>query len=254
MEHSAWHARDTWVDLRDEKARVRDLTADARDAAADLRDREAEAQAGNLVITDECEALVRELHLAASMARDEASADREQAANDRRLAAVDRTSAGADRGSARLELREAGSDGLTGVQRRDLGRVALQDEIERSRRSGEPFALAFVDVDGLKQLNDFEGHAAGDELLQAVAAALKTGRRSYDPIVRIGGDEFLCGFTNTDLTACGRRVEDIRGSLIRMSDTASISVGVAALADGDTLESLIARADANMYDSKNARL
>jgi diguanylate cyclase (GGDEF)-like protein len=253
MENSAWHARDTWVDLRDEKARVRDLKADARDAAAALRDLEAEAQA-SLVVPDECEALVRELRLAAGMARDEAAADREQAANDRRLAAVDRISAGVDRGYARLELREAGSDGLTGVQRRNLGRVALQDEIERSRRSGEPFALAFVDVDGLKQLNDFEGHAAGDELLQAVAAALKTGRRSYDPIVRIGGDEFLCGFTNTDLSACGRRVQDIRGSLVRMCDTASISVGVAALADGDTLETLIARADADMYDSKNARL
>jgi two-component system cell cycle response regulator len=218
---------------RDEAARLRDLTAQARDLAADLRDRGAAAD---------------------GMAYDEAAADRASAANDRRLAAEDRASALAYRQQVRVALDQAHSDGLTGAQRRDLGRITLQHEIERSRRSQEPFALAFVDVDGLKELNDRDGHAAGDALLQAVVAALRTGRRSYDPIVRVGGDEFLCGFTNTNLTASRRRIEEIRESLERSDAAASISVGLAMLGERDTLEKLIARADADMYSGKQGRL
>jgi diguanylate cyclase (GGDEF)-like protein len=217
---------------RDEIARMRDLMADARDLAADLRD-----------------------HAAApwESERTEAAADRVSAAEDRRLAAEDRASALAYRNQVRAALDLAHSDGLTGAQRRDLGHVTLQHEIERSRRSGEPFVLAFIDVDGLKQLNDRDGHAAGDALLQAVVAALSAGRRSYDPIVRVGGDEFLCGFTNTDLIASRRRIEEIRGSLEHSRAASSISAGLAILGDGDTLEKLIARADADMYSGKQLR-
>jgi two-component system cell cycle response regulator len=218
---------------RDEVARMRDLMADARDLAADLRDR----QVASL-----------------DMERTDAAADRASAANDRRLAAEDRASALAYRNQVRVALDLAHSDGLTGAQRRDLGRVTLQREIERSRRSGEPFVLAFIDVDGLKQLNDRDGHAAGDALLQAVVSALSAGRRSYDPIVRVGGDEFLCGFTNTDLIASRRRIEEICCSLERSHAAASISVGLAMLGERDTLEKLIARADADMYSSKQGRL
>jgi two-component system cell cycle response regulator len=217
---------------RDEAATMRDLAAQARDLAADLRDREDEAD---------------------DTARDEAAADRASAANDRRLAAEDRASALAYRNQVRVALDLAHSDGLTGAQRRDLGRITLQHEIERSRRAHEPFALAFVDVDGLKELNDRDGHAAGDALLQMVVAALRTGRRSYDPIVRVGGDEFLCGFTNTNLSASRRRIEEIRGSLRRSNAAASISVGLAILGERDTLEKLIARADADMYSGKQGR-
>jgi two-component system cell cycle response regulator len=217
---------------RDEVARMRDLMADARDLAADLRDRDAAPR---------------------ERERIEAAADRAGAAEDRRLAAEDRSSALAYRNQVRVALDQARSDGLTGAQRRDLGRVSLQHEIERSRRSGEPFVLAFIDVDGLKQLNDRDGHAAGDALLQAVVAALSTGRRSYDAIVRVGGDEFLCGFTNTNLTASRRRIEEICGSLERGRAATSISAGVAILGDGDTLEKLIARADADMYSGKQLR-
>jgi diguanylate cyclase (GGDEF)-like protein len=217
---------------RDEVARTRDLVADARDLAADLRD-----------------------HAAARRGRGhvEAAADRARSADDRRLAAEDRASALAYRNQVRVALDQAHSDGLTGAQRRDLGRVTLQNEIERSRRSGEPFVLAFIDVDGLKQLNDREGHAAGDALLQAVVAALSTGRRSYDAIVRVGGDEFLCGFTNTNLIDSRRRIEEICGSLERSRAASSISAGLAVLGEGDTLEKLIARADADMYSGKQMR-
>ena len=153
----------------------------------------------------------------------------------------------------RSSSQQAHLDGLTGAQRRELGRTTLQHEIERSRRSGQPFALAFVDVDGLKELNDREGHAAGDALLQTVVVALRSQMRSYDPIVRVGGDEFLCGFTNTDLETTRRRVEQIRAAIAPGPSAASISVGIAVLGERDTLEMLIARADADMYGCKELR-
>jgi diguanylate cyclase (GGDEF)-like protein len=182
--------------------------------------------------------------------RGRSAADRAGSANDRRSAAADRAQSSADSDEARMELAQAQVDGLTGAHRRDLGTVVLQHEIERSRRSSEPFALAFIDVDGLKELNDREGHAAGDTLLQAVVVALRAELRSYDPIVRVGGDEFLCGFTNTKLEASRRRIEEIRAVLRRQPRTASISVGLAMLGERDTLEKLIARADADMYAGK----
>jgi diguanylate cyclase (GGDEF)-like protein len=239
-------------EARDQSAEERDRSAHSRDVAADLRDWQAARQDEAVMLTEGAGGpAIRALLSAGAIARGHAAADRASAADDRRLAAEDRVSASADRDRARVELGAAHSDSLTGAQRLDLGRITLQNEIERSRRSDQPFALAFIDVDGLKQLNDRDGHAAGDVLLQAVVTALKTGRRSYDPIVRVGGDEFLCGFTNTDLAASRRRIEEIRGSLERAHAAASISVGLAILGERDTLEKLIARADADMYSHKH---
>ncbi len=61
--------------------------------------------------------------------------------------------------------------------------------------------LAFVDVDGLKEVNDRDGHAEGDALLIDVAATIRSKLRSYDPLVRFGGDEFVCAFSDFDLDA-----------------------------------------------------
>ncbi len=242
-------------EIRDgETARLRDLSADLRDAAATRRDRAAEGEEAALLAGDDgLDAAFRALVSARAVSRGEAAADRASAASDRHLAAQDRASALEDSGQAQIELAQAQLDGLTGAQRRELGRTALQHEIERSRRSGQPFALAFVDVDGLKELNDREGHAAGDALLQTVVVALRSQMRSYDPIVRVGGDEFLCGFTNTDLETTRRRVEQIRAVIAPGPSAASISVGIAVLGERDTLEMLIARADADMYGCKEQR-
>ena len=100
-----------------------------------------------------------------------------------------------------------------GVYMRELGRAALQHEVDRSRRSGETFVLAFVDVDGLKALNDVHGHAAG-----GCAAAIRRGSaRVEDAFIRSGrarrGDEFLCEFTNMGLDASERRIDEIRAAV-----------------------------------------
>ena len=116
-----------------------------------------------------------------------------------------------------------------------------------TRRSDGRLVLAFVDVDGLKATNDAYGHAAGDQLLRDVAAALRTKLRSYDLVVRYGGDEFLCTLSGSDINAARHRFDEVARSLTERTPTASVGVGLAVLADPDTLGQLIARADAALY-------
>jgi diguanylate cyclase (GGDEF)-like protein len=109
-------------------------------------------------------------------------------------------------------------------------------------------------VDHLKELNDDHGHAAGDARLQDVVRALKSSMRDYDPIVRLGGDEFLCGFTNTDLENATHRVSAIRRTVAREAGASgSVSIGLAALQPNETLSALTGRADRDMYAHKAAR-
>ena len=65
-------------------------------------------------------------------------------------------------------------------------------DLARARRAQQPLLVAFVDVDGLKAVNDEYGHAAGDTLLRAVVTALSSMLRPYDVVIRYGGDEFIC--------------------------------------------------------------
>ena len=112
--------------------------------------------------------------------------------------------------------------------------------------------LAFVDIDGLKDVNDREGHAAGDALLRAVAAAMKSKLRSYDPIVRVGGDEFVCALADAELDEARGRFDQIRQTIEDQHGAASISVGLAALQPDDTLDELTARGDMALYEARQA--
>ena len=110
--------------------------------------------------------------------------------------------------------------------------------------------LAFVDVDELKALNDREGHLAGDALLKGVVATIRAKLRSFDPVVRYGGDEFICALAGTDPDDAGRRFTEIQDALARDYDDAGISVGVVELAPDETLDDLIVRGDAALYAAK----
>lgn len=112
-----------------------------------------------------------------------------------------------------------------------------------------PFMLAFVDVDGLKAVNDSLGHAAGDQLLRKVVDSLRSNLRSYDLLVRFGGDEFVCALSDLGLAEANKRFEKINGEL-KSSFDASITVGLAHLEPGDSLVSLIARADEALYEER----
>ncbi len=226
------------ADSRDEASRLRDLAAQARDRAADARDRLAakhEPVAG------------------AAEARAQAAADRARAAADRERVAADREQAAIDRQQLRGALSQAHLDELTGTYRRGMGTLALQQEINRARHADGRLVLAFVDVDGLKGVNDRDGHAAGDALLIDVAATIRSNLRSYDPVVRFGGDEFVCAFSDFELDGVRRRFETIQAVLEQTREGSSISVGFAELRRDDSLEDLTARGDAALYEVKRRK-
>ena len=130
-------------------------------------------------------------------------------------------------------------------------RWRFQQEIDRARRDNGRLVLAFVDVDGLKAVNDQRGHGEGDDLLRAVVSAIRSRMRSYEPIVRYGGDEFVCALGDIDLDGATMRFEEIRGLLQEQGNDHSVTVGLAALRTDDQLEDLIARADQNLVKSRS---
>lgn len=245
------------ADERDEIARVRDLTAALRDHAAETREEAAIARE-RAAATRERLALeaggahdlidpLTELRTLGASLRREAARERAAAAADRARAADDRRRAAADRRFADL-------DELTGVFRRGAGELALTHEIDRARRSGHPLVIAMIDVDELKLVNDTQGHAAGDALIRDVPVAITATLRSYDIVVRWGGDEFVCALSDMRREVASDRIAEIRAAFEALHPGASISAGLAELADDDTLESLIGRADAALYRSKPHRV
>jgi diguanylate cyclase (GGDEF)-like protein len=104
---------------------------------------------------------------------------------------------------------------------------------------------AYIDIDGLKAVNDEQGHAAGDELLRNVAKGLSYYMRPYDLFVRLGGDEFLCALPVSTFEA-RRRFADLRKDLDRKDIKPSVSVGFSELRDGDSPEELVRRADEDL--------
>lgn len=221
----------------------RDRIAEARDKAGRDRDALAAAMAG--ASTDATASLEEQLE----QVRAQAAADRARASADRERAALDRANAALDRARLEAELRSAHLDELTGVFRREMGRLALSNEIARARRSDGRFVVAFVDVDRLKIVNDRDGHAAGDRVLQTVVREIRSRLRSFDPIIRYGGDEFVCGISGTDIEEAGRRFEAI-GTAIEADAGVGISVGLAALEGDETPDQLTERADAEMLRIK----
>jgi diguanylate cyclase (GGDEF)-like protein len=122
----------------------------------------------------------------------------------------------------------------------------LRREIDRARRAPEELVVTFVDVDGLKVVNDTKGHLAGDALLVAVADSLRSRLRSYDLIMRFGGDEFVCALPNADVGGVRQRFTEVSDALAAGPTRGSITVGFAELADNDSAADLIRRADADL--------
>jgi diguanylate cyclase (GGDEF)-like protein len=232
--------RDRRADDRDERATRRDDQAVARDVCAQARDDRAEAREELADVTDP----------AAAADRAGAARDRRDGATDRGHAADDREAASADRAVSATEREESSIDGLTSAYRREAGMLALERDIARTKRTRQPFTLAFVDVDNLKAANLSGGHAAGDHVLRTTVAAIRRHLRTYDLVVRFGGDEFLCGMMDVTADQAARRFSRVNEALA--AERASVTVGIAELdGDGDAcLDDLIALADAAMYDER----
>lgn len=231
---------------RDEVASLRDMQADVRDRTAELRDK----------ASDDHEQAMGRPEGHASKARGIATEARTCAADDRRRAGSDRKQAAEDRAQAAIDLESAQLDDLTGFYRPGLGNAILQGEIERAQRTHEGLVFAYCDVDGLKLVNDAEGHAAGDALLSAMADAMRSRMRSYDPVVRVGGDEFVCALPGVDMTQAGGILRDIQQALTATQPDASMSFGLSSMKHDDSVATLTGRSDDALRAAKiaNSRL
>jgi diguanylate cyclase (GGDEF)-like protein len=153
------------------------------------------------------------------------------------------------------EREQALTDPLTGLGNRRYFEGVAEHELNRSRRYGRPLALAYVDIDRFKQVNDEQGHAAGDALLRCIAAELPLGLRRSDVVARIGGDEFAILLPETPATGAETALRKLRERLQTMCEDAGydveFSVGIATCEDGSTtVKALLGAADATMYAAK----
>ena len=152
-------------------------------------------------------------------------------------------------------------DALTGLQNRQSLIARLNHALARVRRSGEPLALLFIDLDRFKAVNDTHGHAIGDELLRQAAVRLKACIRDADTVARIGGDEFVVLLdseleVDTPEVIKQRIVNGFSQSFTvgELQLSSSASVGISRFpADGDDADHLLASADRAMYRAKLSR-
>ncbi|WEN14909.1 diguanylate cyclase [Rhodanobacter sp. AS-Z3] len=159
---------------------------------------------------------------------------------------------------------QASHDALTGLPNRVLFYDRLHGAIQRANRHQNRFALAYIDIDGFKGVNDNHGHATGDALLQEISKRLTQQLRGNDTVARLGGDEFALILEEIDdpqvalrlcQTLCETLAEPchlrVNGELIEVH--VSGSIGIAAYAPsglGDADEQLIHAADRAMYEAK----
>lgn len=150
----------------------------------------------------------------------------------------------------------AATDPLTGLKNRRAFLDETEAEINVSRRTGRPLAMAMLDLDGFKAVNDAFGHAAGDVVLVRVAEALRRCTRSDDVVVRWGGDEFVLLLPDTTASQAHQLMERVPSISVPMhseSENAQLAVswGIASWpADGDSHEILMHVADARLFDMK----
>jgi diguanylate cyclase (GGDEF)-like protein len=149
------------------------------------------------------------------------------------------------------------TDALTGLANRRATLDWLNQLVPASDEAEDPLAVLMFDIDHFKSINDTHGHQTGDEVLRQVASIARSQFRAEDLVGRIGGEEFVCLISGLD-------AGEARGLAQRLCDAVAeksgggglpgttISVGLAQFRDGDTSEQLLARADAALYEAKDA--
>lgn len=247
------HTRDLAALTRDEASDARNLKLAQRDAVDEHTD-DTRMVSGSEVIVLAAGKRKRAARRRAQAAEQDAHAadDRRAAAADREQAALERVHALVDRERLAHALALAANDALTGARARAAGLAELDRELDRCRRTGGMLVVAYVDVVGLKALNDSEGHGAGDELLKRVVARIKDRLRSYDVIIRVGGDEFVCAMSDMTLLDARQRFHDVAATLTAEPRAGAIRSGLAQLTAHDSAAQLIARADRELLDSPHS--
>ena len=180
-----------------------------------------------------------------------AAAEGELAALDRAQAIHDRAQPHSERDLLMQRRAVAETDGLTGALTRPAGFAALEQEIELARTTETTLSIGYVDVAGLKAVNDAYGNDAGDDLLQHVADAIRAALRAYDLLIRIGDDEFVCvlrGALVDDARLC---LHSVQSTLAADANPCDIRSGCAGLVADDTPADLIRRADDDLLASSS---
>ena len=152
------------------------------------------------------------------------------------------------------------TDELTGLPNRRAFMQRLQDEVARAHRYGTPLALAIIDIDRFKPINDRYGHAAGDAVLREYARHVLSAFRHHDLVARYGGEEFAVLFPGTTPAGVRRALEKARarvhGHTVEVGGQRlplpTFSAGVAMLHPEENGQDLIRRADQALYQAKRA--
>ncbi|MDZ7851308.1 MAG: GGDEF domain-containing protein [Halomonas sp.] len=151
--------------------------------------------------------------------------------------------------SNRTLLKMASRDALTGLFNRRAFDDLARPIHEMARRSGRPYCVITMDMDGLKRINDTDGHSAGDQAILGLTEKLQACKRSSDVLARYGGDEFVMLLPETDAAGGKNMMERLIDNV--KHDKLSISVGIASYPEqGGSLEELFDQADNAMYISK----
>jgi diguanylate cyclase (GGDEF)-like protein len=149
------------------------------------------------------------------------------------------------------------SDPLTGIANRRSLLWRAEYEIARHTRAQSRFAVVMLDLDGFKLLNDRFGHAAGDDLLRAIAAALERSMRAQDTVARIGGDEFCVLAPETEergTQGLAARITDAVAGVTAGVETLQASLGIAVFPDdGVTAAALLHASDQRLLGAKRGR-
>jgi diguanylate cyclase (GGDEF)-like protein len=142
----------------------------------------------------------------------------------------------------------AGTDPLTGVANRRAWEAETERHLARAARTGEPVTVAILDLDDFKLVNDQQGHDAGDALLRELTDAWGARLRHADVLGRYGGDEFVLCLPATAEPGARRLLEQLD-----QAHAFSWSTGVATAQRGETMLTVLARADADLYQRKQNR-
>ena len=160
----------------------------------------------------------------------------------------------------RTQLRyAAGTDALTGLENRASLLPRLAQLLSMAVRTGKPLCVVMSDLDFFKRINDTYGHVVGDQVLRDTAARMRAAVRDFDQLGRYGGEEFIAVLQDTPLTIAVQVAERVRQRVgedafdaVNGGLQVTISQGIAESRPGDSVESLVARADAALYTAKQA--
>jgi diguanylate cyclase (GGDEF)-like protein len=150
-------------------------------------------------------------------------------------------------------------DELTGLLNRRYIMRSLNEELARAQRVGIPCAVAIIDLDFFKRINDQFGHPVGDEVLRTFAITLSANVRAIDRLGRYGGEEFLLILPDTPCDQAVRTLDRLRSIVSEVDWTTlsgmmnvTMSAGVSEVRREDSAEDILARADAALYRAKDA--